>query len=383
MTACRTPIVHQAMASLLVAALGGYPVRALADQGAPAQSVPVQSVPPPPSYAPPPPQYAPPAQQAPPVAQPQQQYAPPAQQAPPYAQPPQQYAPPAQQAPQGYAPPPQQQYAPPAQQAPQGYAQPPGYAPPAQAAPQPGAPAAAATGAAVGAAAGAAAVGDVPAAAPKLPPGAVPVPQSAAPAPAKTGEADIGSAPAPAPPPATSQKSAPVNPQLIRLEWRPAYVDGNRGWGPMIQVPVIGPEKRPLQGPSLYSALGRPDLAEEYERRAAAKRLMGTGSVLLLVSGIAVGISALFIPTCQPGQVQCWNNRDAQLQSRLYWSGGLVLGGAVLGIASSSYSANPVSRDQLMGLIRQHNNQILGKPGVQVGAMALPGGGGLTLAGNF
>jgi hypothetical protein len=36
-----------------------------------------------------------------------------------------------------------------------------------------------------------------------------------------------------------------------------------------------------------------------------------------------------------------------------------------------------------MGLIRQHNNQILGKPGVQVGAMALPGGGGLTLAGNF
>ena len=53
---------------------------------------------------------------------------------------------------------------------------------------------------------------------------------------------------------------------------------------------------------------------------------MGTGSVLLLVSGMAVGISALFIPTCQPGQVQCWNNRDAQLQSRLYWSGGLVLG---------------------------------------------------------
>ena len=74
---------------------------------------------------------------------------------------------------------------------------------------------------------------------------------------------------------------------------------------------------------------------------------------------------------------------NAQLQSRLYWSGGLVLGGAVLGIASSAYSANPVSRDQLMGLIRQHNNQILGKPGVQVGAMALPGGGGLTLAGNF
>ncbi len=151
----------------------------------------------------------------------------------------------------------------------------------------------------------------------------------------------------------------------------------------MIQVPVIGPEKRPLHGPSLYSALGRPDLAEEYERRAAAKRLMGTGSVLLLISGVAVGISALFIPTCQPGQVQCWNNRDAQLQSRLYWSGGLVLGGAVLGIASSSYSANPVSRDQLMGLIREHNNQVLGKPGVQLGAMALPGGGGLTLAGNF
>ena len=56
MTARRTPIVQQAVASLLVAALGGYPVRALA------QGVPVQSLPPPPTYAP--------AQPAPP--QPQQ-----------------------------------------------------------------------------------------------------------------------------------------------------------------------------------------------------------------------------------------------------------------------------------------------------------------------
>ncbi|HSP20352.1 MAG TPA: hypothetical protein VLQ79_12600 [Myxococcaceae bacterium] len=171
--------------------------------------------------------------------------------------------------------------------------------------------------------------------------------------------------------------------QTIRLEWRPAYVDGSHGWGPMVQVPVIGPEKRPLQGSSLYTALGRQDLAEEYQRRAAAKRIMGTGGALLLIAGVAVGISALFIPTCQPGQVQCWNNRDAQLQSRLYWSGGLAAGGAVLGIASSAYSANPVSRDQLMGLIREHNSQISGKPGVQLGATPLPGGGALTLAGNF
>ena len=215
-------------------------------------------------------------------------------------------------------------------------------------------------------------------AAPKLPPGAVPVPQSAAPsAPVRTGETDLGSAPPPAPPPArapTAQR-APVPENLIRLEWLPAHVDGNRNWGPMVQVPVIGPERRPLRGPSLYGALGRPDLVEEYERRAAAKRLMGTGSALLLIAGLAVGISALFIPTCQPGQVQCWNNRDQTLQSRLYWSGGLVLGGAVLGIASSTYSANPVSRDELMSLIRAHNNQVLKKPGVQFGAMALPGGG--------
>ena len=32
-----------------------------------------------------------------------------------------------------------------------------------------------------------------------------------------------------------------------------------------------------------------------------------------------------------------------------------MLGGAVLGVASSAYSAHPVSRDELIGLIREHD----------------------------
>ena len=463
MTARRIPVVQQAVASLLVAALGGYPVRALAGQG-----VPVQSVPPPPAYAPQ--QAAPQAQQPAPV----QQYAPPPQQPAPqgYPQQPapvQQYAPPPQQAaPQGYAPQPApvQQYAPPPQQAaPQGYAQqpapaqaappayappPPAYAPPAaagavaapgapaaapaaqgyaapQAAPPPPAyappppayappaaqpqapapqgyaqqpaPASGAVPAAAGAAAGAAAAGtqmqapavqEVPSAAPRLPPGAVPVPQTTAPAPApRTGEADLGSAPPPPPPPGYAppapgaQKSTQVDDRLIRLEWRPARVEGTHGYGPMVQVPVMGPEKRPLQGRSLYTALGRNDLAEEYERRAAAKRIMSVSSTLLLISGVAVGISAFAIHGCAPGDMKCSDDRDAQLRERLYWSGGLVLGGAALGIASSAYSTHPVSRDELVGLIREHNAKLRSQPSVQLGAMAVPGGGGLSLAGNF
>jgi hypothetical protein len=233
-------------------------------------------------------------------------------------------------------------------------------------------------------------VQDVPTASPRLPPGAVMVPPTLA-APAPAGEVDLGSAPPPAPPPAKTTKkakqSAPppplVDDRLIRLEWRPAHVDGNRGWGPMVQVPVIGPDKRPLQGPSLYSALGRNDLAEEYQRRLAAKRIMGTGSALLLISGIAVGLSAFAIHGCHPGDMRCWDDRDAQLRSRFYWSGGLVLGGAALGIASGAYSAHPVSRDELIGLIREHNAQVRSQPGVRLGAMALPGGGALALSGNF
>jgi hypothetical protein len=220
-----------------------------------------------------------------------------------------------------------------------------------------------------------------------LPPGAVPVPQSAAPT--VGGEADLGTAPPPAPPPGKAKKAkqsppaAQVDDRLIRLEWRPEHVEGNRGWGPMVQVPVIGPDKRPLKGRALYSALGRNDLAEDYERRLAAKRIMGTGSALLLVSGIAVGISAFFIHGCAQGDLKCWDDRDAQLRTRFYWSGGLVLGGAVLGIASSAYSAHPVSRDELMGLIRDHNAQIRKESGIRVGATLLPGGGALSLAGNF
>ena len=397
MTARRPPVIQQAVASLLVAALGGYPVRALADQG-----VPVQSVPPPPGYAVPQPaapqgyaqQPAPQQQYAPqpqPVPQGYAQQPPPQQ--PTYAPPPPAYAPPAAAgaaagaavaAPgaQGYAPAPT--YAPPGTQPQAPAAQ--GYAP----APAPGAaPAAAGAAAAMGAGAQAPAptVQDVPAASPRLPPGAVPVPQTAAPG--RTGETDLGSAPPPPPPPGyapqapSAQKSAPVDDRLIRLEWRPAHVEGSLGWGPMVQVPVMGPQKQPLQGRSLYTALGRNDLAEEYERRLAAKRIMGVGSALLLVSGIAVGVSAFAIHGCNPGDVKCWNDRDEQLKERFYWSGGLVLGGAVLGVASSAYSAHPVSRDELVSLIRQHNDQIRSQSGVRLGAMALPGGGGLSLAGNF
>jgi hypothetical protein len=216
------------------------------------------------------------------------------------------------------------------------------------------------------------------------------VPQGLAPT-APAGEQDLGSAPAPAPPPAKSTKKAKPSPpsapmvddRLIRLEWRPAHVEGNRGWGPMVQVPVIGPDRRPLQGASLYNALGRNDLAEEYERRLAAKRIMSVGSALLLISGIAVGLSAFAIHGCNPGDMRCWDDRDAQLKSRFYWSGGLVLGGAALGIASGAYSAHPVSRDEIVGLIREHNAQVRNQPGVRVGAMAVPGGGGLGLSGAF
>jgi hypothetical protein len=151
----------------------------------------------------------------------------------------------------------------------------------------------------------------------------------------------------------------------------------------MVQVPVMGPEKRPLQGRSLYTALGRNDLAEEYERRAAAKRIMGVGSALLLISGVAVGISALTIHGCPPNGFRCMDDRDAQLRSRFYWSGGLVLGGAVLGIGSSAYSAHPVSRDELVSLIREHNEKVRSQPGIRIGAMAVPGGGALSLAGSF
>jgi hypothetical protein len=203
------------------------------------------------------------------------------------------------------------------------------------------------------------------------------------------GEADLGSAPPPAAPPAKVKKAKPspqtaqVDDRLIRLEWRPQHVEGNRGYGPMVQVPVMGPEKRPLGGRALYTALGRNDLAEEYERRVAAKRIMGVGSALLLISGIAVGLSAFTIHSCAQGDWRCWDDRDSQLKTRFYWSGGLVLGGAVLGVASSAYSAHPVSRDELIGLIREHNAQIRSQPGVRFGAMALPGGGALSLAGNF
>jgi hypothetical protein len=151
----------------------------------------------------------------------------------------------------------------------------------------------------------------------------------------------------------------------------------------MVQTPVIGSERRPLSGKSLYLALGRTDLAEDYERRLAAKRFMGVGSALLFVSGIVVGLTALGVHDCNPGDTHCWNDREKQLRDRFYWSGGLVLGGAVLGIASSSYSVHPVDRDELVSLIRAYNNKVRSQPSVRVGAVVTPGGGALALSGTF
>jgi hypothetical protein len=219
-----------------------------------------------------------------------------------------------------------------------------------------------------------------------VPPGAVPVPQSAPPAPApRSPEQDIGAAP---PPPAPKKKAPPpppplVDDRLIRLEWRPAYVEGNRGYGPMVQTPVLGSDRHPLYGKSLYLALGRPDLAEDYERRLAAKRIMGVSSALLFVSGIVVGLTSLGVHGCNAGDVHCFNDRDEQLKNRFYWSGGLVLGGAVMGIASSSYSAHPVDRDQLVGLIREYNNKVRSQAGIRVSPVVTPGGGGVGVSGSW
>jgi hypothetical protein len=173
-----------------------------------------------------------------------------------------------------------------------------------------------------------------------------------------------------------------VDDRLIRLEWRPAHVEGNRGWGPMVQVPVMGPEKRPLKGRSLYTALGRNDLAEEYERRLAAKRIMGVGSALLLISGIAVGISAFTIHGCNPGDVKCWDDRDAQLRERFYWSGAWCSAApssasprtptAPTRCRATSWSASSATTTTRSGA----------SPGAR-GAMALPGGAGISLAGAF
>jgi len=399
-TAPRISLVHRVLASVLAVSLTGFPVRVLAatellDQGTSAQSVPVQPVPPPPA-APQQPAYVQPAPQAPaPVQQPAPQqpaYVQPAPQAPApvqqpapqqpaYAQPPAQYqqpaaaqpapqqAPPAAQAPVYALPPAQYQQPAAAQPAPQQAppaAQAPVYAPPPQVPAAPGAPAP--SGGTRGI----------------VPPGAVPVPQSAVPQTRSQSdvEKELGTAPAPAPPPLKAQRS-PADDRLIRLEWRPEHLEGNYGYGPLMQVPVMGNDRRPLVGRSLYTALGRPDLAKEYERRQSAKRLMGVGAGLLLISGAVVALSAFGIHGCNPGDVHCQEDRDRQLKDRFYWSGGLALGGAVLGIASSSYSAHPVSRNELMSLIRDHNRQVRADAGLSIAPTALPGGAGVRVSGSF
>jgi hypothetical protein len=213
------------------------------------------------------------------------------------------------------------------------------------------------------------------------------VPQSAAPQTPRSQsdvEKELGTAPPPAAPqPKASPPRSAADDRLIRLEWRPEHLEGNYGYGPLVQVPVMGNDHRPLVGRSLYTALGRPDLAQEYERRRAAKRMMGVGAGLLLISGAVVALTAFGIHGCNPGDVHCYNDRDEQLRNRFYWSGGLALGGAVLGIASSSYSAHPISRNELMSLIREHNRQIRADAGLSISPMAMPGGGGVSVRGNF
>lgn len=152
-------------------------------------------------------------------------------------------------------------------------------------------------------------------------------------------------------------------------------------------VPFEG--DRVLEGPAVYEALGRSDLAERYRTRDTLRKAAVGASVVVLLAGSVVG--AVLLATNKPGcdppppvvspftpPPSCHDGRPELGIGVL--AGSFVGGLAMIGAAAATRS-DPVSDEDLAKLIDSHNAATAREP--KVGVFASPTGVGLAFSSTY
>lgn len=156
---------------------------------------------------------------------------------------------------------------------------------------------------------------------------------------------------------------------------------------------LMGAGTRPLSGGTLYTTLGRRDLAQSYGTRSTAKVLLGLGGVAAAATGgallyLSATSSCVKMVYTSPGAVwdTCLVRSVPDLTVPALGAGAVGLGLLIWGLVLSPH---PVDATELKGLIDEHNAHLrkeLGvgsTPPVTVVPVVGPGGGGVALSGVF
>ena len=140
--------------------------------------------------------------------------------------------------------------------------------------------------------------------------------------------------------------------------------------------------QRLANGDELYNVLGRPDLATDWQSRHRTRAaLFGTGGGLLGVGVVMMLVGAALPLGC--GSTKC--GYGVTEYSVIGAGGGATLLGIGLLAGGGAVRAQPISDEELTGLVRKYNQGLrreLGLP-VAVSPYASPSGGGVQVGGSF
>jgi hypothetical protein len=210
---------------------------------------------------------------------------------------------------------------------------------------------------------------------------------------------------------ASAQKASQRDAAAAKAEFNDnfVWVDGFtvvNGYGMPIASGAIayqGIERRPLNGASFYTAVGRDDLASRYRSRRNTK-------IGFIVGGTAVAIGAILYAAsgldCEypdfpstPAEDAAYERCEDDGMSRLQWGLGISLVGSLASTIALFVPSHPVpvsTRRQLaiehneglrtrLGLDSEYTPRLLRSPirDVNVTPYAAAGGGGLVLQGRF
>jgi hypothetical protein len=149
--------------------------------------------------------------------------------------------------------------------------------------------------------------------------------------------------------------------------------------------PVAFAGERPLEGADFYRAVGRPDLAAEYERRqSSAQAWFGAGLMVALagtVGAVAIAHDRHDCPALMQG---CQRQTDPALAAASVV--GILTGGLVM-VSTVNASPEPVSDEERRALVTAHNRALHAAPAgpvsVRPAATVSPSAALLGVRGSF
>ena len=155
--------------------------------------------------------------------------------------------------------------------------------------------------------------------------------------------------------------------------------------------PRLGKHGRPLRPPEFFETVGRPDLAEAYQRNQAIRYGMIWGGAALFVGGLVYMLVATTEQAAESGSYAgSYYDEPADRDAVPLIAGTSMMGiGTTLALIGLALDPHPVSPVVARELADQYNKALRSKLGldqlraVRSGLTLLPGGASIAISGSF